>query len=229
METLPNRRTWITKENLTICQIFAMYPRLIDYKGEMIENDFKMIFQGVEDNFIKKFPSYYCPRILAYAKINSVSVYKRFKHISNYSNSTRIKKSVKDKSKKMRLNPDDDDDLVEENMDQTSFLLQVVSEGTSLSHFIAEFRKKSKANVQPYIICVKGQNRESYFLQGDGWIIKTFDETCAVSAFDLLFKLYFVLNVCYPSGLLNFYNFMEQFIYKMPGTKVRNVVRSLHI
>lgn len=37
METLPNRRTWITTENLTISQIFDTYPRLLDYKGEMVK------------------------------------------------------------------------------------------------------------------------------------------------------------------------------------------------
>ena len=64
-------------------------------------------------------------------------------------------------------------------------------------------------------------------MQGDGWLIKPrYDNP--VAAFDLLFKVYFALKVCYPTGLHNFYNFIESYVYDL-GTKARSVVTSLHV
>jgi len=50
----------------------------------------------------------------------------------------------------------------------------------------------------------------------------------SVNAFDLLFKLYFVLNVEYPTKLINYYEFFQCFIYNI-STRKRSIGTSMHI
>ena len=50
-----------------------------------------------------------------------------------------------------------------------------------------------------------------------------------VTAFDLLFKLYYVLNVKYPAPLAKFYEFMQHFIYELIAKNVRGIVTELHV
>ncbi|XP_077277299.1 uncharacterized protein LOC143905637 isoform X2 [Temnothorax americanus] len=66
-ETFSNRRQWIVHSGPTISNIFEKYPRLLNYRGEMIEQDFIGIYSGCENNFLGKFPSFYTKKILAYA------------------------------------------------------------------------------------------------------------------------------------------------------------------
>ena len=101
-------------------------------------------------------------------------------------------------------------------------------EGTNLPQSVKDGCAGVSTNIQPYIVCVKGQNNHnSFFIQGDGWFVKP--HNCnPVTAFDLLFKAYFVLNLCYPRELNNFYNFIEAYVYDL-GKKSRGVVASLHI
>lgn len=111
-ETLQNRRDWIIKKSPTISQILYEYPRLLDYNGEMvriifvsffyicklclsfklfnfhynflqINNEFRYFFKEKSVNFLARFPSYYCPRILEYAKLNRLDVYNRVKNIAD--------------------------------------------------------------------------------------------------------------------------------------------------
>lgn len=98
-----------------------------------------------------------------------------------------------------------------------------------MTNNVQEARTMAGTNVQPYILCARGQNRiKSFFVQGDGWFLKAHNDNSSVTAFDLLFKIYFVLNVSYPIGLQNFYNFVEHYLYDL-GTETRSVVTSLHI
>lgn len=108
-ETLPNRRNWITEKRPTISEIFEKYPRLSDYKGEMVRNisnanydnyvniwvcltvdhwlkidmEFENMFEGATNNFLAKFPSYYTPRILAYSSFHRPDLYKLTSNIDN--------------------------------------------------------------------------------------------------------------------------------------------------
>ena len=85
------------------------------------------------------------------------------------------------------------------------------------------------SNIQPYILCVRGQNQTSWFLvEGDFWFLQAHNTEHLVNAFNLLFKTYFALNVCYPPGLQNFYNFIETYVYGW-NTTARSVVTSFHV
>lgn len=82
--------------------------------------------------------------------------------------------------------------------------------------------------VPPYVICVGG-NKPQYFIQGDGWIIHREDQSNIIETFDLLFKLYTVLNLDYPVVLKNFFHFIECYIYMLTNNRPSGVVTSLHI
>lgn len=86
----------------------------------------------------------------------------------------------------------------------------------------------SSSPVQPYIICAMNGRETVYFIQGDDWIIIHRPKKCSLlSTFDLLFKIYYTLNLEYPVNLKNFYNFMEVCIYKITQ-KASGVVNSVH-
>lgn len=91
-----------------------------------------------------------------------------------------------------------------------------------------EFAKKVGKNVQPYILCVRGQDADSYFVQGDGIIISIPDRIEPIVAFDLLYKCFYVLNVAFPDNLINFYNFFDCYLYKI-SKNAPSVVTSIHI
>ena len=82
--------------------------------------------------------------------------------------------------------------------------------------------------MQPYIMCIQGQEKTTFFIQGDGWFFTLPHRATPITAFDFLFKLYQMLDVLYPSSLLNFYNFLESFVYKM-RVNPSSIVSSLHI
>ena len=101
-------------------------------------------------------------------------------------------------------------------------------EGTNLPQCVKDGCAGVSTNIQPYIVCVKGQNNEnSFFVQRDGWFVKPHNWN-PVTDFDLLFKTYFALNLYYPGGLNNFYNFIEPYLYDL-SKKSLGVVASQHV
>lgn len=49
-----------------------------------------------------------------------------------------------------------------------------------------------------------------------------------IVAFDLLYKFYYVFNVRYPENVINFYNFIDYYIFKIVKS-TKSVVTSLHV
>jgi hypothetical protein len=82
--------------------------------------------------------------------------------------------------------------------------------------------------MQPYIMCIRGQQTTTFFVQGDGWFLELPHRATLVAAFDLLFKTYQILHISYPVSLLHFFNFIESFIYEIDVNPL-NTVSSLHI
>ncbi|XP_033208048.1 uncharacterized protein LOC117167319 [Belonocnema kinseyi] len=244
-ETLQNRRDWIIKKSPNISQILHEYPRLLDYNGEMINNEFRYFFKEKSVNFLARFPSYYCPRILEYAKLNRLDVYNRLKNITDVNlralfilaDLLRINNAMlaqqgdkgkgKMKGKKRQRSSEEAEMIEKEKIDVPSTFL-VRFAGTPLPQSIQEASATGSIIIPPYIVCTQEENgRNSYFVQGDGWLIKPRNNN-PVTAFDLLFKVYFALKICYPAGLQIFYNFIESYVYDL-GTKARGVVTSLHV
>ncbi|XP_051162424.1 uncharacterized protein LOC127282298 [Leptopilina boulardi] len=101
-------------------------------------------------------------------------------------------------------------------------------EGFYLPGSVTQKRLNSQKPVQPYMILVKGQCKDRFFLQKDGWYIEMNAKVGPLVVLDLLFKLHYAFNVCYADSLLLFYNFMNVFLYKT-STAARNSVSSLNI
>lgn len=66
-------------------------------------------------------------------------------------------------------------------------------------------------------------SKNTYFVQGDGWILHRTDRSNLPLTFDLLFKIYYVLNLEYSACLKNFYNMIQTLIYKIPGDTLPSV------
>lgn len=103
-------------------------------------------------------------------------------------------------------------------------------EGTDLPNIEREVRDNTaKAQtVQPYMILVDGQCKQSIITQGDGWFISIPDKADLIVGFDILHKIYHVFNLSYPIQLQHFYNFIDCYIFDMP-TKKHSVVSSLQL
>ncbi|KAL0104032.1 hypothetical protein PUN28_017016 [Cardiocondyla obscurior] len=241
-DTFPNRRQWIINTGLNISNIFKKYLRLLDYNGEMIELDFDAIYPTCGDNFLAKFPSFYIKHILCYIEQCRADIKKKI-DISLPINNDGLRalialtlllppansfrknngKGCKGKGKILQ----NKDNLIYTEVPNPQ-LLRIFPEGTSLPYTETRIRSEATTNVQPYIMCIQGQEKVSYFVQGDGFFFDFQKEGTLIAAFDFLFKLYQVLHISYPSSFLNFYNFIDSFIYKI-NSKPSNIASSLHI
>ncbi|XP_071649997.1 uncharacterized protein [Temnothorax longispinosus] len=235
---------FLTTNQYTISNIFEKYPRLLDYRGEMIEQDFIGIYSGCEDNFLDKFPSFYTKKILAYATQYRPDIMKKTNNfpvndddlralivltlLLPPSNSSRKNNGGKGKgSSKKKLQKKDNENIPNAEV-PNPHLIKILPEGTNLPHTEKTLRTEANGNIQPYIMCIRGQQRATFFVQGDGWFLNLPHRATSIAAFDLLFKLYQVLHVSYPPSLLNFYNFIESFVYEI-NVQPSSIVSSLHI
>ena len=94
---------------------------------------------------------------------------------------------------------------------------------------VANIRNQSKTTIQPYLVWCKGQCVDAFFLQSDGILIDLPRKVNPMAAFDLLYKMHFILNVEYAKSLSFFYNFMDCYVYQMADAVAQNSVKSLHI
>ncbi|XP_036138784.1 uncharacterized protein LOC118644388 isoform X3 [Monomorium pharaonis] len=244
-ETFSNRRQWIISSGPVISNIFEKYPRLLDYNGEMIEQDFNIIYPNCEDNFLAKFPSYYTTKILGYIIKYRPDIMKKTNNLPVNDDALRalialtlllppsnsLKKINADgpKNKGKKLQKRDKENILNTITEVPNpHLIKIFPEGTNLPYTEQNLRTETDGNVQPYIMCILGQEKNTFFVQGDGWFFMLPHRATPIAAFDLLFKLYQVLHVSYPLSLLNFYNFIESFIYLI-NVNPSNTVSSLHI
>ncbi|XP_018395301.1 PREDICTED: uncharacterized protein LOC108773851 [Cyphomyrmex costatus] len=61
-----NRRKWMMENAVSIDEILDEFPRLGDFSGEMIDEEFERLHKGASDRFLARFVSFYVPRILIY-------------------------------------------------------------------------------------------------------------------------------------------------------------------
>lgn len=92
---------------------------------------------------------------------------------------------------------------------------------------IKEMKKEAQGSIQSYIILIKGKSL-TYFVQTDN-VTLTPSINSPIIALDLLFKVHYVLNVTYPTTLLNFFSFLEHYCFKFSSEKAHAFVSSTHI
>ncbi|XP_067207899.1 uncharacterized protein [Linepithema humile] len=244
--TMKNRRKWILENLPTIDEIFDQFSRLADYSGQMIDEEFDRLYSGASDNFLTKFSTYYVPRILTYCNTVRQDLYRvsnfieeenlrailLLAHLLPVSNSLRKgkgkKKGVTSKksSNKENMRKEDYDDVYSTTFPNSS-LIQIWPEGCSMENKIKEMKKEAQGPIQPYIILIKGKSL-TYFVQTDN-VTLTPSINSPIIALDLLFKVHYVLNVTYPTTLLNFFSFLEHYCFKFSSEKAHAFVSSTHI
>ncbi|XP_074100641.1 uncharacterized protein LOC141528473 [Cotesia typhae] len=147
------------------------------------------------------------------------------------SNSIITKKGKgKEKGKKRKRDENDDDsEPLKTNAFPNRDLLKIVADGTNLINYVKEVKKRQVTNIQPYLILVKGQDTETFFIEGDNWLMNVKQNSTPIAAFNLLYKLFYVLNLKYPDNLQNFYNFIDCYIFAMKDVQPRSSVSALHV
>ncbi|XP_066581724.1 LOW QUALITY PROTEIN: uncharacterized protein [Prorops nasuta] len=241
-ETFLNRRSWILKESPTVSEIFNKYERLANYDGDLVDYEFSLMFPEAQDRFITKFPTFFMPRIIKYAEFSKHSYVEKHQNINDDSlkalmllvellpmpNSVKTKKEMQKSGKLKDLNKLKPPML--RAIEANKMLLEIVPVGTVVEDFIKVKRTQSPSPVQPYLLCVSGEVK-NYFVIADNVILSRKKQSDAVSSFDLLFKLYYILNIEYPVLLQNFYNFIDTYVFEisMLKKKIASTVTSTFV
>ncbi|XP_029174744.1 uncharacterized protein LOC114943325 [Nylanderia fulva] len=174
---MKNRKKWILENLPTIDEIFDQFPRLADYSGQMIDEEFDRLYSGACDNFLTKFSTYYVPRILTYCNTVRQDLYR----VSNF--------------------------IEEENLRAILLLAYLLP--------VSNLLRKGK-----------GKKRVKDVTDN---VTLTPSINSPIIALDLLFKVHYVLNVTYPTTLLNFFSFLENYCFKISSKKAHAFVSSTHI
>ncbi|KAH0549758.1 hypothetical protein KQX54_013609 [Cotesia glomerata] len=210
-ETREFRWHWIQSASPTISEVFTTYTRLLDYDGEIIERDFDSKYPNVADNFWKSLPHITFRVLTSLLKIVSQSY------------------TQKQPILLMKLNESDDSPLPVKTAFLNKDLIKSLPDGTNISNYIKEIKEREATNAQPCLILMKGQGYEKFFIEGDNWLMSVGDKSGPIAAFNILYKLFYVLNLQYPNSLQNFFNFIDCYVFGMQGVTSRSVVSALHI
>jgi hypothetical protein len=65
---------------------------------------------------------------------------------------------------------------------------------------------------------------EQYLIAVDGFVIPLPKDTTILQAFDVLFKIYFVLNISFNSNLRLLFQFVAKYMYKVKSNELFNDV-----
>ncbi|XP_024871219.1 uncharacterized protein LOC112454199 [Temnothorax curvispinosus] len=112
-----------------------------------------------------------------------------------------------------------------------SSLLQIWPEGTNIEAQALKLRNESNNPIQPYIILIKGPSAAQYFIQAGNQTLTLDNKTLnsPIMALDLLVKTYYVFDVKYPETLIYFFDFLENYCFKISGKVQHALVSSIHI
>ncbi|XP_071639985.1 uncharacterized protein [Temnothorax longispinosus] len=249
--TMNNRRKWIMENAVSIDEIFDEFPRLGDYSGEMINEEFERLYKGASDNFLARFASFYVPRILVYCSTARPDLFKKssfieddtlraitlLAHLLPVSNAVRKGKRKRKGTSKENLSKGKDIDNFGQHDEiyppifPNSSLLQIWPEGTNIEAQALKLRNESNNPIQPYIILIKRPSAAQYFIQAGNQTLTLDNKTLnsPIMALDLLVKTYYVFDVKYPETLIYFFDFLENYCFKISGKVQHALVSSIHI
>ncbi|XP_077266382.1 uncharacterized protein LOC143899736 isoform X3 [Temnothorax americanus] len=217
-ETRPNRYTEIkSSESITVSDVLKKYPRLKNYEGEMIDNEFRDIFEG-HDVLLARFPTHFAPRIIAHCKnvaphllekltdfdinLKAIVVLPELLPPPNHSNVTKAQNKAKRKQSGGQV--------ARINSVPHPSLLQFIGANEDINSKISE---RSSLHKQPFLLCCTNmdQRKGPFFIQIENHLFPVGNNP--LRAFDRLFKLHYMFDVHYAAALLNFYNFFESIVY----------------
>ncbi|KAK3932995.1 Phosphoglycerate kinase [Frankliniella fusca] len=109
------------------------------------------------------------------------------------------------------------------------FCVEFIDEcsGTNVRQAIEDKREASQEPVQPYLIClVPDASISKMFAVVDNKTVEI-NSSSFVKGLDILFKIYHVFNVNYPTGWSRFLSFLEWGFYKIDHRKLTNTMKDL--
>jgi len=117
--------------------------------------------------------------------------------------------------------------------DKTVVLLKLSSfsfqSGTDIPSFFADAADNRGVSVQPYLIYIK--ESKQFLVAEDRETLCLSPSATIIDAFDILFKVHYVMNVDYPKSLVFFYDFMDTQVYetaaKVPYPSVVSFVNAI--
>ncbi|CAL1688663.1 unnamed protein product [Lasius platythorax] len=189
-ETRPNRHTEIkSSESITVSDVLKKYPRLKNYEGEMIDNEFRDIFEG-HDVLLARFPTHFAPRIIAHCKNVAPHLLEEL---------TDFDINLKAIAILPELLPPPNHSNVRKAQANEDINAKAVERGS--------------LQKQPFLLCCTNmdQRKGPFFIQVETHLFPVGNNP--LRAFDRLFKLHYMFDIHYAASLLNFYNFFESIVY----------------
>ncbi|KAJ8669528.1 hypothetical protein QAD02_000787 [Eretmocerus hayati] len=237
-DTFDERRTWVLTKGPSVSEIYAEYPQIFEYEGEMMDDEFERIHPKSAKRYKEQFPTYFVPRILAYAKALYKNIYEdvndKYNLESDAFKALYILKRLLPSYNRKKNTTSNDETQQNPPSSQKKIhrdpLIELVPGNNSIQKLMVDLRKGRKIPLQPYLIRA-GSRKPTYFVDADGLLFKKGGRVDIVLAFDLLFKSYQVLDVAYPSELENFYIFVSCHIYgiaQQETDSVASLFTSLH-
>ncbi|KAM0724666.1 hypothetical protein ACS0PU_009050 [Formica fusca] len=220
-ETRPNRYTEIkSSESITVSDVLKKYPRLKNYEGEMIDNEFKDIFEE-HDVLLARFPTHFAPRIIAHCKmvaphlleeltdfdinLKAIAILPELLPPPNHSN-------VRKAQNKARTKRSDGQKATAARIFSVPHpsLLQFILANEDIN---ARALERGSLQKQPFLLCCTNmdQRKGPFYIQVETHLFPVGNNS--LRAFDRLFKLHYMFDIHYAAPLLNFYNFFESIVY----------------
>lgn len=100
-----------------------------------------------------------------------------------------------------------------------NFRLQVAAEISTIINLQIEKARTKGLRLQPYLLTVGDQIDKTYVVIDS---IQYEFNTC-LHAFDILFKSFHALNICYPPQSEHLYELIEVVIWKINRTDLKNI------
>ncbi|KAJ8017429.1 hypothetical protein HOLleu_45176 [Holothuria leucospilota] len=215
-ETHHHRRNWLMQKTVDITTFLQEYPRMQDMP-ELVNVEFQQLYPDNHSAFLRKWESFYVPRILQIALEEYPSITSTVKSFDggdqNLCAAVVLAHMLFRTSKK-----------VSSRADAIKYLYQTVPLGTDLAD---EARRKDVCYKQPFLLAVGPLKQPTqYVMVVDQLSIPAGDSP--VTAIDALFKAYYCFNVEFPISVSQFWEFLAFEVNEVMDKKeAKPQVRSL--
>ncbi|XP_034255509.1 uncharacterized protein LOC117653748 isoform X2 [Thrips palmi] len=216
-QSFPARKSWILSDGPTIHDVLEKFPHLVSYNGELIEEEFKLLYPKINHlALLQSFPPF-ISKLKSQETLPSLpenlsdDVLQGCLWLAEKMPWQNLKRFGKGKRGKLDLQD----------------LVHIIPSGVNVREAIEERRRTSQGPVQPYLIClIPDRSISKMFAVVDNKTVEI-KTSSFVKGLDIIFKIYHVFNVNYPAGWSRFLCFLEWGFYKIDPQKLTNSMKDL--